>query len=469
MWELALGILIALSAVKIRSHFLAEVVSVAGISAIVTSVIMFSDKTSFPGIAALLPTIGAAAFIVANESHPTRAGRLLSSTPLIFMGLISYSLYLWHWPLFVFAKLASSNPLSPMMMTGLCTAAVIMSWLSYRFIEIPFRKKSFIHRRYVVLFLGAAAMGIMAISGMLIEQHSSPLSNRIPLPAKHVLDASSENIYWGGVCFQTPGDESSYGGLCRIGNATKGAEPKFVVWGDSHAEAMVPLLNTLGRAYGEQGVVFDSGNCPPIIGAHQIPPAPGCEEEKGNAFRYIRNHDIQNVILIARWSYYISGGQNNKISALITDSSDRATSSTDALGAFERTLVPMVAQLSHEGRSVYIVEQVPEQTQFDLRKMFYHAVRTNKNVSFISVRAEQSERTQALPNSVIETLVALPNVHVLDPTNLLCKDGICNLELNGKLLYRDESHLSTIGAMSLESLFTPIFKSMETLRSSSPL
>src|SRR3989338_1445347 len=196
MWELALGILIALSAVKIRSHFLAEVVSVAGISAIVTSVIMFSDKTSFPGIAALLPTIGAAAFIVANESHPTRAGRLLSSTPLIFMGLISYSLYLWHWPLFVFAKLASSNPLSPMMMTGLCTAAVIMSWLSYRFIEIPFRKKSFIHRRYVVLFLGAAAMGIMAISGMLIEQHSSPLSNRIPLPAKHVLDASSENIYW---------------------------------------------------------------------------------------------------------------------------------------------------------------------------------------------------------------------------------------------------------------------------------
>ncbi len=467
MWELALGILVALCAVRIRSPFLADVVSISGIIAIGTSIFIFTDKTSFPGIAALLPTMGAAAFIVANESHPTRTGRILSSTPLIFVGVISYSLYLWHWPLFVFAKLTSSTALSPMTMAGLCAVAVIISWLSYRFIELPFRKKTFIHQRYVIFLLGATAMGILVLSGMLIKQHSSPFSNRIPLPARHVLETSSENIPWGGMCFQTPGDESRYGGICRIGDAQKGTKQKFVLWGDSHAEAMAPLFNTLGRAYGVQGVVFDGGNCIPIIGAHLIPPAPGCEEEKEFAIRYIRDNDITQVILIARWSYYLTGGQNAKRAALITDTNNSSNLSIEAEKVFERKFVPMVQQLSREGRSIYIVEQVPEQPQFDLRNIFYRAVHTKKEIQFESISMKDSEATQALPNSVIDSLASLPNVHIINPAKLLCKrGGLCELEAGGKLIYRDESHLSTIGAMSLEPLFTPFFKSIQSASSS---
>ena len=458
IWELALGILVALCTIVIRSRIHAEILSVAGITAIVTSIFYFSDATAFPGVAALLPTMGTAAFIVANENGATKSGKLLSGTALVFVGLISYSLYLWHWPLFVFAKLASSTPLSTLATVGLCVVAFMFAYLSYRFIEVPFRTKKFIVQRYVVFLFGAVALGILAMLGTHIEKNSSQLSKRIPANAKQILLASSENAIWGSVCFQRPGDESDYGGVCRIGNAEENAKEKFVVWGDSHAEAMVPLLNTLGRAYGALGVVFVAGNCPPIMGTWQIPRAPGCEEEKDFALRYIKDNDISAVVLIARWSYYVSGGQNNKLAALITDSNDVSTSSEAAVAALERTFVPMVTQLARDGRSVYIVQQVPEQVKFNLRNVFYRAVHAKKEIPFDAVSIEESERAQALPNSVINRLHSLPNVHVLNPAELLCtKGGLCRIEVGGKLMYRDESHLSTIGAMSLEPLFTPMF------------
>ncbi len=462
-WELILGMLLAISAIKIRSIALSEALSAGGVLAMIASIFLFTNSTPFPGFAALLPTLGAVMFIAANEHHSTRAGRMFSHPVPVFVGLISYSLYLWHWPLFVLAKLASPTPPSSYSMMGLCIIALLLSYLSYRFIEVPFRTKTFIRRRKVVFFMGATALSILALSGFLIEQYANPTSARIPAVAKKILEASSENVIWGGVCFQNAGDESRYSGLCRIGNPEKNAEPEFVVWGDSHAEAMVPLLNTLGQAYGIQGVVFDSGNCPPIVGTHQIPAAPGCENVKKAALRYIREHDIHRIILVARWSYYMTGGQNEKRSAIITDTDTIPSSPTEAQKVFERTLVPMVTQLLSEGRSVYIIEQIPEQFKFDLRSSFYRAVHSKKEIPFERVSQEESNALQALPNGVIRSLATLPNVHIINPAQLLCKnDGLCDLELRGKLIYRDESHLSTFGAMSLEPLFTPLFKSMQS-------
>lgn len=459
-WELALGVLVAFSITKIRSLFMAEVLSASGLISIIASIFVLTDATPFPGLLALIPTLGATAFIIANEQHSTMAGKLLSQKALVFVGLISYSLYLWHWPLFVFAKLASPTHLSSVVMVGLCLMTTLLSYLSYRFIELPFRKKTLIKRRGVVFLLGGAALSVVALSGSIIERYANSASGRIPPAAKHVLEATSENVLWGGICFEREGDQSLYGGLCRIGDAKQNVDAKFVVWGDSHAEAMVPLLNTLGRAYGVQGVVFDAGNCPPIILAHQIPPAPGCEKEKNNALQYIKDNNITHIILIARWSYYITGGQNKKLAALITDSNTNSITPRDSQQVFKRTLVPLVTQLSREGRSVYIVEQVPEQFKFDIRDIFYHAVQTNEEAKFESVSLKESNRVQALPDEVIRSLITLPSVHIINPADILCKNGPCDVLRRGKLIYRDESHLSTIGSTDLEPLFTPMFKSI---------
>ena len=460
-WELALGIVIALCAVKLRSKILAEGIGLAGIAAIVASVFLFNDGTAFPGIAALLPTLGAAAIIVANEDRSTMAGRLLSYPALIWVGLISYSLYLWHWPLFVFADLASPFPLSKIVMAGLIAVAVVISWLSYRFIETPFRKKTLIRKRSLVFLFGFAALALLAISGSLIER-ASLATDRIPPAAESILYASYANVPWGAECFQGPGDASRYGGLCRIGDPKTGAVPQFVVWGDSHADALVPLFELLGLTYHAQGVVFDAADCAPIEGVHLMPPAAGCEAENAFALQYIKDSNIRNIILVARWSYYVEGGQRGLHTAFITDSNSPSTSSAEAEAVFQRNFTTEVRELSREGREIYIVEQVPEQFNFDERDAFYRAVHSGQDVQSLAISTKDNGAYQAMPNSVIDSLAALPGVHIVDPSTIVCKaGGSCELESDGRLIYRDEDHLSTAGAMVLEPLFTPVFEHMQ--------
>jgi peptidoglycan/LPS O-acetylase OafA/YrhL len=460
-WELALGVLVALFAVKIRSVAVAEVLSFVGLSAVGVSLFLFNSETPFPGIAALLPTLGVVAIIIGNEHHRTKTAVLLSFPVLVWTGLISYSLYLWHWPLFVFVKLASTDPLSSGAMVGLIIVAIIIAVLSYRFIETPFlRKKTFITNRNTIFILGFGALALLVLSGFLI-QRSTLLTGQLPPAARSVLLASAENVPWGTVCFQLPGDEERYGELCRIGDTNRAAKGQFVVWGDSHAEALVPLFNTLGRAYGAQGAVFDHALCVPVEGVHQTPPADGCEEEKAFALSYIRDYDIRQIILVARWSYYVRGGPRGLLSALISDSTTDSLSAPDAEKVFERNLTLMVEQLSREGREVTIVEQVPEQPAFNIRDAFYRAVHTGQALEMRGISTADHEAYQAPANSVIESLATLPGVRIADPATLLCKKGgRCDLENNGQFIYRDEDHISTVGAMSLEPLFTPVFKNM---------
>ncbi len=157
----------------------------------------------------------------------------------------------------------------------------------------------------------------------------------------------------------------------------------------------------------------------------------------------------------------MTGGQHGLHTALITDSNRSSTSSAEAEMVFERNLIPMVQELSREGRKIYIVEQVPEQFNFDTRDAFYRAVHSGQDVQSLSISTKENEVYQTLPNSVIDNLATLPNVHVIDPATILCKEGgSCELESDGGLMYRDEDHLSTAGAMVLEPLFTPVFERM---------
>ena len=304
-------------------------------------------------------------------------------------------------------------------------------------------------------------MGFLALCGILIQRSAFLPTDHIPTAGKDILLASHESVPWGAECFRATGDESQYGGLCRIGDINAAQKPQFVVWGDSHADALVPLFELLGITNGVQGVVFDDASCAPIEGVHQVPAAPDCEKENASALAYIRDNDIRRVILVARWSYYVMGGQNGRAAAFITDSNSASTNPAEAEAAFERTFIPMVLQLVREGREVYIVEQVPEQFYFNERDVFYHAVHTGDALLFQGISAKESEAYQALPNATINSLAKYRGVHVIDPAALLCKSsGLCELAQKGVFLYRDEDHLSTAGAMSLEPLFTRLFESM---------
>ena len=161
-----LGALLALGAIPIiRSRIASEILAALGLVLIGASVFAFTPETPFPGPAALLPCSGAA--LVIYQAHPGRTfvGRMLAARPLVFIGLISYSLYLWHWPVFVFATYIDLREPSGAASAALIALSFVLAALSWRFIEQPFRKaRRPLTRR--VLFPGAAfAAGLTAASG----------------------------------------------------------------------------------------------------------------------------------------------------------------------------------------------------------------------------------------------------------------------------------------------------------------
>ena len=147
-WELLIGaFLAAVSAQRLPSVWLTESLCSVGLLAVLCAVFFYGRSTRFPGLAALLPCGGTALIIWANGEKLTRVGRVLASRPLVFIGLISYSLYLWHWPMLVFARYWSAGPLPRTQRLLLLLASVMFAFLSWRFVETPFRKRRILKSR----------------------------------------------------------------------------------------------------------------------------------------------------------------------------------------------------------------------------------------------------------------------------------------------------------------------------------
>lgn len=184
-WELALGALLALGAPPVlRARWTREVTATIGLAAIAASVFLLSAETPFPGVAALAPCLGAAALLHAGSAGPTVVGRLLSLRPLQFIGLISYSLYLWHWPVIVLqrATFFLGEGLDSKVEKALMIAlSVLLAWVSFKVIEQPFRGRSWLspsgrwltqNQMYAAGAMGAAALS--AVAALLIWSDGFP-------------------------------------------------------------------------------------------------------------------------------------------------------------------------------------------------------------------------------------------------------------------------------------------------------
>ena len=144
-WELLTGSLLALGFFPpLRSKAWREGLAFIGIALIVSAVCLFSSRTPFPSYYALVPVLGTAFVIYA--SHDTTCGRILSLRPVVFIGLISYSLYLWHWPIMVFARYYLIDELSGWNVIAVLLLSLCAAILSWHYIEMPFRRKGIVKR-----------------------------------------------------------------------------------------------------------------------------------------------------------------------------------------------------------------------------------------------------------------------------------------------------------------------------------
>jgi peptidoglycan/LPS O-acetylase OafA/YrhL len=268
-WELLLGALLALGTVPaVASRPAREAMGLTGIALIAVAVSSFSKDTPFPGPAALLPCLGAALLIHAGSSGPSRIGSLLALEPLVATGRISYSLYLWHWPLLAFARYFNVGPLSPGQLGGVLATSAVVASLSWRYVEQPFRRHVC---RDAIVFGSGALMTTAAggLAGAILWTHGFParLSEDALRYAGMMTKEQYFPIYDRGGCFLDYHQGVDDYDLDRC--ATPTARHRILVWGDSHAAHLYPGLRRHLGGTGAQVYQYTATSCRPIANGNR--------------------------------------------------------------------------------------------------------------------------------------------------------------------------------------------------------
>jgi peptidoglycan/LPS O-acetylase OafA/YrhL len=310
-WELLLGTALALRIFPApRSKLIQEALAAFGILGILCSVLLLTANTPFPGENVLLPCAGASAIILAANEKKTITGRLLSGRPLVFIGLISYSLYLWHWPLLVFSKIAISKRFdlphsgSRLLLALLAIAIATVSW---RLVETPFRVGA--HRpssKSVFVFGGFCIATSMAIAGLLslqaiqmgrFPQSVDEISGYLDYGKTHPAEFS--RVFGTGSCYLDRREELAHFNEQECLKSTAG-KAQVLIFGDSHAanlrsglESSMPDVNFMEAT---------SSSCPPTVEQNQRS-TPECRQFVRKVLNeFIPNRSISTVLLNAFWS-----------------------------------------------------------------------------------------------------------------------------------------------------------------------
>lgn len=437
-WELLLGALLAVA--RIKSPLpppLARILPVAGLAMIALAGVGFDATTPFPGRAALLPCLGAALVIVAcSESSP--ANRLLSHPLLVWVGLISYPLYLWHWPMLIMAKHIVLRELTGAETALLYAAAVGLAAATWKYVEAPIRARPGpFSARSVGLLAASAGCVTIAIGAAL--HASDGLPTRLPPEALRILAATKDYAPSLGACQNWNRVALAQMPQCVIGAAAK-RDFDFALLGDSHAGAIAKALDEAAREVGQKGLQLTSDNCPPALDTQVFVRGAitDCEARNAAALDLLRQHRIRRVILAGQWVQYVYAlGPRQDLELRPGGAVAR-----EPLAALQSALGAMVGKLRNAGIDVAIVGPVPVigwdvPTVLATLEWRHRTARPGPSMTeFMS-----SQR------SIIDMLAALQKdgIPVIFPHEQLCKPD-CLVQLDGKILYADQEHLSTQGA-----------------------
>jgi peptidoglycan/LPS O-acetylase OafA/YrhL len=300
-WELMAGaLLVWMPARALASRPLREAVALAGLAAILSAVKIYNQGTPFPGVAALLPVAGAAAILAAGACGDSLVTRLLSLRPLVFVGAISFSLYLWHWPVIVFSQTVLYLEQTPAVRCGVVAVSLLLAAASWRFVETPLRAGgSASWPARLVLRRAAMLMALaLASSGIAVAARGFP--DRFDAPQQAIgayEDYAGDQAYRAGSCFVVqPGDP--FDASTCLAHAP--GKRNILIVGDSHAAHLWPGLHAAAGADTHILQATTTG-CRPVlapVAAHE----PACRGFFRDLFvDWLPSHPVDVVVLAGRW------------------------------------------------------------------------------------------------------------------------------------------------------------------------
>jgi peptidoglycan/LPS O-acetylase OafA/YrhL len=424
-FELLIGSLAALIQgsflTRIKRAWIIETIALLALAITLIPFFLYSDATLFPGAAALPPTLGTATLLILNKHHGSTVRSLLSQRFFVFNGKISYSLYLWHWPIIVFYSyfdLPTAAGPKALLVLGILG----LTLFTYHLVEKPFRE-SFLRNRPNSLALGVMLFSfLLGASGWWIS-HNSGFRTRFDHATLQYSDGASDRSQW----WEPSNCEPIFSGangkaqVCSIGIKNKSGRKRVAFIGNSHMGHLLPAIKTLALRT-EIEVLFPSQNCSWI----SIPGLRGnCEEAASFLMEELRQKRIQHVLIANYWRRLAE--QPN----------------------FQTNLLRLIRDLKATGASVTLVKQTPDYS-FDVPKAL--ALKG----AFLGSQEFQKRSNESL-DSLIDNAAPHPDGSIEVASHFCHDTSHCLIEKNGRSLYSDSNHLSIQGAHFIEPVLLPYF------------
>lgn len=441
-WELLAGSLLAGTGKRMRSGYLAEIVSLIGAFAIIAPMCYYDEHTLFPGVAALPPVIGSTLLIFSNSDRLTRTGKLLAWQPLVFVGKASYSLYLWHWPILAFGRYVNDGPLTAANTVYLLLLTCAISVLSLHYVELTVRQQCFFTSRFALL-RGFACTSIALVALSLALRIDEGCRFRVA----SLLGQQTTRTLGGDM------DSLLNNRLPKLG-AIQSSSSSFIVWGDSHAGVTLAVFDEIASVANVMGISACLGGNPPLP---DVDISWNTDLRKWNegVMNLVERDAIKHVFLVARWASFVEGSTPYDVSQggfvdqpLIYNYDVSLRSSESSFRLFANRLTALCKRLANNGSNVYILPQVPEQYLNPMRRSLI-AMRTAGLVACPNrgVTRDEHEVRQSRVTRCFEQLKSIsPLIHVIHfDDSIFDGDGLSQLQIDGKLVYSDSHHLSPFG------------------------
>jgi peptidoglycan/LPS O-acetylase OafA/YrhL len=448
VWELLSGAIVAILAPPSRRcpRWVMETLAWVGLAAVLAPSLAYTKATPFPGLAALPPCLGTALVIwVTNvgEAKNVSVARMLAIPGVVFLGLVSYSLYLWHWPLIAFAKYWALEPLTFWHRAALLALAFGLAVASWRYVETPFRSRRVGLSRASVFALGGLGLAAMGTCGLALRA-SEGVPGRFSARTLALRNARQEALRDPRIPVASSLARARAGDFPRLGEP---GPVRVLVWGDSHARSILPAFGLLADENHTAVLSAWHSQTAPVLEYRSVGrDSLGSESSAFNqaVFDFLGNHPVPDVVLAARWSGYLASGT-------VAPGTDRRPTQ------FAKALARTVAQLTRAGKRVWILLEVPMH-RVNVPKALAHRDIFGTDLRELAADRDSYERRLASMSRLTPDLEA-EGARVIDVSPCLLEPGSGRflMEQGGLALYYDSHHLAVAGAQVVSPCLRPVF------------
>ena len=462
-WELLVGSLASFVVIHPRSAWsrsqttLHQSLAGLGLLGMAVSLVTFNAAVPMPSAYALLPVISTALVLVFARQG-TWAAQWLTQRWLVALGLVSYSAYLWHQPLFAFARIASLDPLTGPIKLALIVATFVLAFMSWRWVEQPFRHPTKAAYNATLTTALACTAGLAAwgwVGGLVAHQVTAAVPESVlkafapPPRAKSCFDiAYAHKLADGWNCPINPGAESA---------------ASFVLFGDSHALQLLDAVESAARQSQRTGFFAGFSGCAPLLGVFALTrpdqTTHDCQALNQQVYSAVKAQNIKQIFLVAKWSYYTDYFNGTDYLNAIGLSKSEAVSLANSRRAFAQGVANTVGAYQLLGVKVHFIEQVPQQ-RYQPAALYQRAWVTPRDAQAYlakqSVSLQAHRQLQAYPSGVFAPYRASAGVTVNNFDDIFCTDTRCAIGTPTTSYYEDLSHLSADGALRLVPQFTQL-------------